>query len=326
MNTFRVFRMTQRSVGGLETLSLDDISTGEVVIDAQYSSVNYKDALACTGRGKILRDFPMIAGVDVAGSVKESGDARFSVGDAVLVTGCGLGESHDGGYAETVRVPADWVVPIPAGLSARDAMALGTAGFTAALAIDRLQQNGLETGQGPVAVTGASGGVGSISIDLLSGSGFDVVAVSRKADAADYLKMLGASELLDAGNIVFGDKPLEKVRWAAAIDTVGGDVLGWLTRTMKPWGSIASIGLAGGTQLHTTVMPFILRGVSLLGITSANCPMARRIKIWNRLATDLKPRHMENIVAGVVTLDELPEVFEQVLSGQHRGRYVVKLK
>jgi NADPH2:quinone reductase len=326
VNSFRAFRVHAGVPGTLENITLDELSPGEVVIEAHYSGVNYKDALAGTARGKILRRFPLVAGVDVAGRVLDSGDARFTTGDSVLVTGCGLGESHDGGFAEIVRVPADWVVPLPAGLSLFDAMALGTAGFTAALAIDRLEQNGLQPGQGAVLVTGASGGVGSIAIDLLSGAGYDVVAMSRKPDADAYLASLGAGEVIDAAAVAAETRPLEPARWAAAIDNVGGEVLAWLTRTTQPWGSIAAIGLAGGHELHTTVMPFILRGVSVLGITSANCPMARRLRVWERLVSDLKPRHLDRIVAGTITLDALPGVFEQVLAGQHRGRHVVQLQ
>ncbi|MDX2457703.1 MAG: oxidoreductase [Gammaproteobacteria bacterium] len=330
MDTFSTLRVHRNAEGavraGLEALTLDDLSPGEVVIRSHYSSVNYKDALAATGKGKILRRFPLVAGVDVAGEVMSSADARFHDSDQVLVTGCGLGESHDGGFSEVVRVPADWVVPLPAGLSLFDVMALGTAGFTAALAIDRLEQNGLEPGKGPVLVTGASGGVGSIAIDLLSGRGYDVAALSRRPGTNNYLQSLGAAEVLDMKDISISEKPLEAARWAGAIDNVGGDLLGWLTRTVQPWGSVASIGLAGGVELHTTVMPFILRGVSILGITSANCPMDRRLKIWNRLVSDLKPRHLDKIVAGTVALDELPGIFEKVLAGQHRGRYVVDLR
>ncbi|MDX1698378.1 MAG: acryloyl-CoA reductase, partial [Thiohalobacterales bacterium] len=269
---------------------------------------------------------PLVAGVDVAGRVVESADARFRPGDEVLVTGCGLGETHDGGFAEFVRVPADWVVPLPGELTLYEAMALGTAGFTAALAIDRLEENGLEPARGPVLVSGASGGVGSIAIDLLAGRGYEVVALSRKAGAHDYLQALGADGIMNTDTTAAQTRPLETARWAAAIDTVGGDVLAWLTRTVKPWGSIASIGLAGGHELHTTVMPFILRGVSILGVTSANCPMHRRLRVWNRLVTDLQPRHLDNIVAATVTLDDLPKVLEEVLTGRHRGRYVVKLR
>lgn len=330
MGSFNAFRIHEHADGtvraGLEELALNDLSPGEVVIRSRYSSVNYKDALAATGKGRILRRFPLVGGVDVAGVVTSSVDARFHEGDQVLVTGCGLGESHDGGFSEIVRVPADWVVPLPGGMSLFESMALGTAGFTAALAIDRLEQNDLHPGQGPVLVTGASGGVGSVAIDLLSGRGYEVVALSRKPEANDYLQSLGAADVLDTSEVKASDKPLEAARWAGAIDNVGGELLGWLTRTVQPWGSIASIGLAGGVQLHTTVMPFILRGVSILGITSANCPMDHRRKVWNRLVTDLKPRHLDKIVAATVTLDELSGVFEKVLSGRHRGRYVVDLR
>jgi NADPH2:quinone reductase len=330
MGAFSVLRVHRNTDGavraGLEKLVLDDLPPGEVVIRSSYSSVNYKDALAATGKGKILRQFPLVGGVDVAGVVTSSVDTRFHEGDQVLVTGCGLGESHDGGFSEVVRVPADWVVPLPEGMSLFAAMALGTAGFTAALAIDRLEQNGLQPGQGPVVVTGASGGVGSIAIDLLGARGYAAVAFTRKPETKDYLLSLGAAEVLDAKGITASDRPLEAARWAGAIDNVGGEMLGWLSRTVQPWGSIASIGLAGGVALHTTVMPFILRGVSILGITSANCPMDRRRKVWKRLVTDLKPRHLDSIVAGTVRLDELQEVFETVLAGQHRGRYVVDLR
>jgi NADPH2:quinone reductase len=240
------------------------------------------------------------------------------------VTGCGLGESHDGGFAERVRVPADWVVPLPAGLSLREAMVLGTAGFTAALAIDRLEQNGQTPAHGPVLVSGATGGVGSVAVDLLAGRGYEVVALSRKPDADGYLAALGADRVLGP-DAVHGEAPLEAAQWGGAIDNVGGAVLAWLTRTVKPWGSIAGIGLAGGAELHTTVMPFILRGISLLGITSANCPVARRQRVWQRLVTDLKPRHLDRMLAGVVTLETLPGVFERVLSGEHRGRFLVEI-
>ena len=327
---FKAFRIHENTGGtvraGLEELALNDLSPGEVVIRGAYSGVNYKDALAATGKGKILRRFPLVGGVDVAGVVMSSTDARFHEGEQVLVTGCGLGESHDGGFSEIVRVPADWVIPLPESMSLFSAMALGTAGFTAALAIDRLEQNGLEPGRGPVLVTGASGGVGSVAIDLLSGRGYDVIALSRRPETGAYLQSLGAADVLDIKETAAGTRPLETARWAGAIDNVGGELLGWLTRTVQPWGSIASIGLAGGVELHTTVMPFILRGVSILGITSANCPMKRRLQVWKRLVSDLKPRHLDNIVAGTVTLDELSGLFEKVLAGQHRGRYVVDLQ
>jgi len=330
MRSFSALRIHRDAAGAvradLEALTLDDLSPGEVVIRSHYSSVNYKDALAATGKGKILRRFPLVAGVDVAGEVLASAAAGFYEGDQVLVTGCGLGESHDGGFSQVVRVPADWVVPLPQGLSLFESMALGTAGFTAALAIDRLEQNGLTPGRGPVVVTGASGGVGSIAIDLLNGRGYEVVALSRRPATKTYLQSLGAADVLDASIVTASDRPLETARWAGAIDNVGGESLAWLTRTVQPWGSIASIGLAGGVELHTTVMPFILRGVSILGITSANCPMERRLQVWNRLVGDLKSRHLDKIVAGTVKLDELQGVFEAVLAGQHRGRYVVDVR
>jgi NADPH2:quinone reductase len=328
MDRFRAYRIHETDgviTAGLEELGLDDLTPGAVVIGACFSSINYKDALAATGKGNILRRFPLVGGIDVAGVVTASDDPRFRAGDRVVVTGCGLGESQDGGFSETVRVPADWVVTLPADLSLYDAMAIGTAGFTAALAIDRLEQNGLQPDQGPVIVSGATGGVGSIAIDLLSGRGYEVVALTGKAGEQTYLRGLGARQVLLRDDLVTGARPLEQARWAGAVDTVGGELLAWLTRTVKPWGSIASIGMAGGRELNTTVMPFILRGVSLLGITSANCPMPQRRRIWQRLAGDLRPRHLDAIVSGVVGLDEMPAVFEQLLAGQHRGRTVVQL-
>jgi len=329
METFQALRVHELETGieaRIETLLISDLAPGEVVIQAFFSSINYKDALATTGKGRILRRFPLVAGVDVAGHVLESTDDRFREGDEVLVTGCGMGESHDGGFSEVARVPADWVVPLPAGMSLFDAMALGTAGFTAALAIDQLERNAQQPDTGPLIVTGATGGVGSIAIDLLSGRGYEVIALTGKTDAEDYLKGLGATAVLDRNTLEPAQRPLEKAQWGGAIDTVGGDTLAWLTRTVKPWGNIASLGMAGGIDVRTTVMPFILRGISILGITSANCPMERRRKIWNRLVTDLKPRHLDRIVAGTVRLDELPDTLGKLLSGQHRGRYVVDLR
>ena len=328
MRTFRACRV--HATGGVvtarvEELVLDDLAAGEVVIQVHYSSVNYKDALAATGRGRIMRSFPLVGGVDAAGEVAQSEDPRFKAGDAVLVTGCGLGESHDGGFSEVMRVPGDWVVPLPAGLTLFDAMALGTAGFTAALAIDRLEQNGQHPGLGPVVVTGATGGVGSISIDLLSGRGYDVVALTGKPAAREYLQGLGAGRVLDRHALVPGERLLESAQWGGAVDNLGGAVLAWLLRSTRPWGNIASIGMAGGVELQASVMPFILRGVSVLGITSANCPLSRRLQVWQRLVTDLRPRKLGAIVAGTVSLDELPGVFERLLAGNHRGRFVVTM-
>jgi NADPH2:quinone reductase len=328
MERFRAYRIHE--VDGViaarhEELALEELTPGAVVIRVHYSSVNYKDALAATGKGEILRRFPLVGGIDAAGVVMTSADARYRPGDRVVVTGCGLGEDHDGGYCEVLRVPADWVVPLPGGLSLFDAMAIGTAGFSAALAIDRLEHNGLQPEHGPVVVTGATGGVGSLAIDLLSGRGYEVVALTGKPEAALYLKALGAQSLLLRNELAPGTRPLERGQWGGAVDNVGGAVLAWLTRTVKPWGAIASIGMAGGIELHTTVMPFILRGVSLLGITSANCPLDRRRRVWERLGDDLRPRHLHAIVDRTVSVDELPVVFAELLSGQHRGRTVVRL-
>jgi len=314
-----------RVSAAIEDRELDDLAQGDVLVAAHYSSVNYKDALAATGRGKIMRRFPLVAGVDVAGVVASSADARFSAGDPVLVTGCGLGEQHDGGFAEFVQVPAEWVVPLPAGLSLFEAMALGTAGFTAALAIDRMEQNGQRPDLGPILVSGATGGVGSLAVDLLSGRGYEVAALTGKPDAGTYLETLGAGRVLDRGSVVVSERPLLSAEWGGAVDNVGGEVLAWLLQTVGPWGNIASIGMAGGSKLHTTVMPMILRGVSMLGITSANCPMEWRLRLWDRLATDLRPAHLSEIVTEVIRLEDLPRSFEALLAGTHTGKFVVAL-
>jgi NADPH2:quinone reductase len=310
----------------IQDIEIDDLAPGDVIIEAHYSSVNYKDALAATGKGRILRHFPLVAGIDVAGVVVQSSSPHCSVGAPVIVTGCGLGESHDGGFSQFVRVPAEWVVPLPAGLSLFDAMALGTAGFTAALAIERMEQNGQHPGQGPVLVSGATGGVGSIAIDLLSGRGYSVTALTGKPGAAAYLERLGATRVLERQSLVTSDRPLLSAEWGGAVDNVGGGVLAWLLQTVGPWGSIATIGMAGGSELHTTVMPMILRGVSMLGITSANCPLERRVRLWDRLANDLRPRHLSEIVTEIIRLEDLPRCFEALLAGNHAGRFVVTLK
>ncbi|MGH8495970.1 MAG: oxidoreductase [Gammaproteobacteria bacterium] len=326
MKSFKAWRVhEEQGVARFETLALDDLTEGEVVIAASHSSVNYKDALAATGKGRILHRFPLVPGIDVSGRVHSSGDPRFAPGDAVLVTGCGIGEDTDGGFAEYVRVKADCVIPIPAGLDEHDVMCLGTAGFTAALAIEKLERNGQTPGQGPVVVTGATGGVGSFAVDMLAGRGYEVAAVTGKPDRDDYLRRLGAKQVLMRDDIDFGSRPLEKARWAGAIDQVGGDMLAWLTRTTGWWGNIASIGLAGGHELHTTVMPFILRGVSLLGINSMATPRAQRLAVWERLAGDLKPAHLAIIGTRTVAFDDLPGVFDEFLRGEVTGRTVVKI-
>ncbi|MDE2343382.1 MAG: oxidoreductase [Betaproteobacteria bacterium] len=321
---YRVDAADGRVSGKIVTLELSDLPAGDVLIRAEYSSVNYKDALAATGMGKIMRRMPLTGGIDVAGTVESSTDARFKAGDPVLVTGYDLGVAHDGGYARYVRVPADWVVRRPEGLDARQAMALGTAGFTAALSVVRLEQNGLKPENGPVVVTGATGGVGSLALEFLAGLGYAVTAVTGKANRADYLRTLGAREVLLRADIDFGSRPLEKALWAGAVDPVGGSMLAWLTRTMQPHGSIASSGLTGGIDLHTTVMPFILRGINLLGIDSVTCPMPLRLEVWRRLASDLRPRHWTDLVHEI-TLEGLDAVFERLMKGEGLGRTVVRL-
>ncbi len=328
MADFRGFRIHEDAGNvraGIEELALDDLSAGDVLIRAAYSDINYKDALAATGKGKILRRYPLVGGIDVSGTVQESTDTRFKPGDPVLVCGCELSETRDGGYAEYVRVPGECVVPLPETLSLHDAMAIGTAGFTAALALERMERNGQRPELGPIVVTGATGGVGSIAIDLFSGVGYEVVAYTGKADAAEYLQELGAAQILLRDQVDFGKRPLEKAQWGGAVDNLGGDPLAWLTRTVKPFGSIASIGLAAGHELHTTVMPFILRAVSLLGIHSVTCPPADRLRAWQRLGSDLKPRHLSRIVARTIAFDDLPAALEDHLRRPTIGRTVVRI-
>ncbi len=328
MTEFQVFRVYQEQnqvVGRLESLTLDDLDSGEILIKAAYSSVNFKDALAATGKGKIIRSFPCIAGIDVSGTVVESQDKRFKEGDEVLVTGYELGVGHDGGYSEYVRVPAEWVVPLPDLMSLFDAMALGTAGFTTALCVKRLEENNQNPDLGQFIVTGATGGVGNFAVDIMSSLGYEVVALTGKQDSNDLLSDLGAHHILDRHNIKLDGPPMEKGQWGGAIDNVGGDILAWLTRTTKSMGNIASVGLAGGSQLNTTVMPFILRGVSLLGITSSGCPTVYRQPLWERLAGDLAPKHLDKIVTNMIGLEDLPETFEKMLAGETKGRTVVAI-
>jgi NADPH2:quinone reductase len=328
MQNFRAFRIHQE--GGkvaprLESIGLDDLAAGDVVVKVRYSTINYKDALAATGAGKILRKYPLVGGIDLAGEVVSSQHPDFKPGQKVLVNGCGLSETHDGGYAEYARVAADWVVPVPAGLDEFQCMAIGTAGYTAALAIHRMEQNGSAPDGGEIVVTGATGGVGSVAIDMLAGRGYKVVAVTGKKSSAAYLEKLGASRVLLREEINLGSRPLEAELWAGAIDNLGGDVLTWLTRTTKFWGNIASIGLAASAELKTTVVPFILRGVNLLGINSVYTPRPLRLAVWQRLATDLRPRHLDAIVTRTVSLDELPQAFEPYVKGAVTGRAVVKI-
>jgi acrylyl-CoA reductase (NADPH) len=322
---YRIFNEDNKVVSRWVDLTLDELGAGTVVIRTAYSSVNYKDALAATGAGKVIRRFPCVGGIDVAGVVESSQDPRFNVGDEVLVTGYDMGVAHDGGYAELVRVPADWVISLPQGLSLQQAMALGTAGFTAALSLYRLQQNDVKPENGKVVVTGATGGVSSIAINMLAQLGYHVVAITGKDGEHDYLKSLGAAEVLPRSTIDSNStRALEKSLWAAALDAVGGSTLAWLTRSMQQNGAIASFGNAGGVELNTTVLPFILRGVRLIGIDSAATVMNLRQKIWHNLANEWRPTQLEKI-AQTLAFKQLPEVFDNMLSGHTQGRIVIQI-
>ncbi len=301
------------------------LDAGEVTIRVAYSSVNYKDALAATGAGKIIRRFPCIGGIDLSGVVIKSADPRFKVGDPVIATSFDIGVAHHGGYAEIARVPADWVVPLPAGLSLYEAMALGTAGFTAALAIVRMEENRLTPAKGSVIVTGATGGVGSLAVDMLAKIGYHVVALTGKESEAGYLRSLGAAEVLVRQSIDLSKiRPLDKGRWAGAVDNLGGDILAWIASTMEQGGTIASIGLAASMKLNTTVAPFILRGVSLLGIDSGYIREPYRRDVWQRLASDLRPPHLESM-SRKIAFEELPATFTEYVAGRAKGRVVVEL-
>jgi NADPH2:quinone reductase len=322
---YRIHRIDGRIVARFDRVTLDDLTPGDVVVRVRYSDINYKDALAATGTAPILRKYPLAGGIDLAGEVVSSADASYTPGQQVLVTGCGLSETQDGGYSEYSRLNGDWVIPLPPGMTGLDAMKLGTAGFTAALAIHRMEHNGQAPAKGPIVVTGATGGVGSIAINMLAGRGYEVVAVSGKPEADDYLRELGAAKILRRQDIDLGSRPMEAVLWAGAIDNVGGELLTWLTRTVDFWGNIASIGLAGGHELHTTVMPFILRGVNLLGINSSATLRDTRLVVWQRIATDLRPTKLDRIATRQVTFDELPAQFDDYMKGRVTGRTVVKI-
>ena len=328
MSQFRAYRVHSHHGdirGRLESIGLDDLSAGDVVVRGAYSGVNYKDALAATGKGRIMQRFPMVGGIDVAGTVESSSDPRFATGDPVVVAGSGLSEHHDGGFAERVRVPADWLIPLPKGLSLRESMAIGTAGLTAGLALYQMQRMGQHPAQGPILITGASGGVGSLAVDVLSAQGYEVHALTTKPDAEPYLRSLGASEVLFYDELVTGQRPLETARFAGAIDNAGDDTLAWLTRVTMPLGNIAAIGLAGGSDLNTTVMPFILRGVNLLGISSVLAPATLKAEIWTQLGSDLRPRHLDAIVSREVTLAQLPDVLDDYFTDPVMGRTLVRL-
>ena len=325
--SFQAFRIRNDSAGyrsGIEEVSIDDLAPGEIVIKTAYSSVNYKDALAGTGEGKILRFFPLVGGIDVAGHVVSSTDPKYKEGDAVLVTGSGLSEFRDGGYSEYARIEAKWAIPLPAGLSLRESMILGTAGFTAALALLRMQDNRQTPSLGPLAVTGATGGVGSLAVDIFSRAGYEVHAISGKPEHAGYLKSLGATEVL--GREVLGEaKPLEAARFGGGLDNVGGPMLSSLLARTRPYGNVASAGLAASAELDATVMPFIIRGVSLIGVASAGTARDLRDEVWRRLASDWKPAHLDTICTREVGLEQLPDVFAGMLAGGSFGRTLVRV-
>ncbi|WP_132999900.1 YhdH/YhfP family quinone oxidoreductase [Luteimonas arsenica] len=326
-HAFRAFRIHSDDAGyraGLEELGIDDLAPGEVVLRTAYSSVNFKDALAGTGKGKILRRFPLVGGIDVAGHVVASTDPAFREGDEVLVTGSGLSETRDGGYSEYARVESKWAVKLPAGLSLRESMILGTAGFTAALALLRMVENRQHPGLGPLAVTGATGGVGSLAVDIFSSAGYEVHAVSGKPEQADYLKGIGASEVIGRDALAT-TRPMESARFGGGLDNVGGAMLASLLAQTTPYGNVASAGLAASHDLPATVMPFIIRGVSLLGVASAGTARDIRDEVWRRLATDWKPRHLDRICTREVDLEGLPGVFESMLAGGSLGRTLVTL-
>ena len=326
--SFRALLISQNEgkvTSELTNLEDSQLDAGEVTIAVSHSSINYKDALAATGAGRIIRRFPCVGGIDLAGSVIASSDQRFSPGDKVLATSYDIGVAHHGGYAERARIPANWVVKLPAGLSAAEAMALGTAGFTAALAVVRMEHNGLRPSNGKVIVSGATGGVGGIAISILAGLGYSVVALTGKAEETEFLKSIGAGEVmlrqsLDLTKI----KPLGSETWAGAVDNLGGDVLSWMASTMNVGGTLASIGLAASHTLNTTVMPFILRGVSLLGIDSVNCPMAQRSEVWRRLGGDMKPQSLSAMTRHI-SFEDLPDAFAAYVEGKARGRVVVDI-
>lgn len=328
MSTFKAYRTFEENKvvsSRFVSMSIDELDPGEVVIRTKYSTINYKDALSYNGTGRIMRKFPTNAGIDVAGTVESSADHRFKAGDKVIVTGYDFGVAHDGGYAEYVRAPADWVVRRPESMTAFDAMTLGTAGYTAALAIALMEHNGLKPDSGPVAVTGATGGVGSVAVEVLGKLGYHVVAITGKADEVHYLKGIGAKEVLLRQSIdLTRIKPLERATFAGAIDNLGGDILAWLLASSRIGGTVAAVGLAADYKLSTSVMPFILRGVHLLGVDSANTPMPLRQKTWNKLALEWRPDRVHDQVR-TIDFDELPTHFDAYIKGLVRGRTVVRI-
>ncbi len=322
----RIHQVEKATQARIEQITLDDLGPGEVTIRVAYSTINYKDALSVSGKSRIARRFPSVAGIDLSGIVCDSSDPRYKQGDKVVVTGCNLGELYDGGYAEYARVAGDSVIPLPPSLTLFEAMALGTAGFTAAMALRRMLENHQKPELGPIAITGPTGGVGSIAISLFKRAGFQVTAITGKsAGSAEWLRKLGADEVVSRQDLEMGKKPLESMIWGGAVDNLGGEMLAWLTRTTRFWGNVASIGLAQSHELNATVMPFILRGVSLLGIHSVEMPREWRLELWQKLAGDWKPRNLDQVIARTVTLEQVPNVVAEFIAGTVQGRTVVKI-
>lgn len=327
-NTFKAFRIHNDAEGyrsGIEDIALDDLGQGDVVIKGEWSSINYKDALAATGKAKICRSYPLVGGIDVAGEVISSESEAFSPGDKVLVTGCQLSEKRNGGYSQYARLDSNSIIPLPEGLSTREAMGIGTAGLTAAISLYRMEALGQTPEAGPIVVTGASGGVGSFAIDILNHAGYEVHAITGKVEQFDYLEELGARQCISRHELHWGQRPLESTRWAGCIDNVGGDMLSGISRVIDLWGNIACCGNAGGINLNSTNLPMILRGVSLIGISSSNTPYAMREILWKRLANEWRPPHLDNIISHEVALADLGDAFDTLMMGQSLGRTVVKL-
>jgi NADPH2:quinone reductase len=324
-NCLRVHKIEKSTETRLELVDVAKIGSGEVLIKVEYSSLNYKDALAVTGQSPIVRKFPLVAGIDLAGEVVESKDPSFKPGDKVLANGSGLGEEHDGGFSEYARLPAALTIHLPETLSTKDAMTLGTAGFTAALALYRMEVNGQNPALGPIVVTGASGGVGSFAVNILAQNGYQVIAVSGREEQHQRLFDLGAAEVLTAAQLELSNSPLQGIKYGGAIDNVGGELLAQLIASTNLWGNVTSIGLAAGSDLNTAVFPFILRGVSLLGVSSANCPMELRRALWQRLGDDLKPSKLAEIISNEISLSEVVPTARQLLGRNCYGRTVVKL-
>jgi putative YhdH/YhfP family quinone oxidoreductase len=328
MTTIRAFRVgpvdgvwTRR----VEDIPVDELSQGDTLVDVQFSSINFKDGLASSEQGRVARIDPLVPGVDLAGTVASSSDASLPSGTAVICHGYELGVSHSGGYATHARVPAEWIVPMPSGLTARTAMLLGTAGFTAALSVEALERSGLTPGNGPILVTGATGGVGSMAVGMLAKSGFEVVASTGKLDTSDWLISLGASSVIDRAELTpERTRPLESERWAGVVDCVGGPTLAHALASTRYGGAVAASGLTGGSTLPTTVMPFILRGVSLLGIDSVQTPIEQRRALWERMGSELKPAWLDDLAVNEVGLDQLPGELDRILAGGMRGRVIVR--